>query len=68
MRWWIFCGEPVEEPMARECLLAQRRRLDLRVLDRVAAHVVAVGSADAGERDGPFAWADGDEPRDQPEA
>ena len=39
-------GEPVEEPMARQGLLAQRRRLDLRVLDRVAAHVVAVGSAD----------------------
>ena len=39
-------GEPVEEPMARQGLLAQRRRLDLRVLDREAAHVVAVGSAD----------------------
>ena len=38
-------GEPIEQPMARERLLAQRRRLDLRVLDRVAAHVVAMGSA-----------------------
>ena len=37
-------GEPVEEPVARERLVAQRRTLDLRGLDRVPVHPVAVGS------------------------
>ena len=51
-------GEPVEEPVARQGLLAQRRRLDLRVLDREAAHVVAVGSADLRGDGGSPTWTD----------
>ena len=53
-------GQPIEQPMTCQGLLAQRRRLDLRVLDRKAAHVVAVGSAGWCGGDRPSARADGD--------
>ena len=52
-------GEPIEQPMTRQRLIPQRRRLDLRVLDRIAAHVVAVGSAALCGGDRRSARADG---------
>ncbi|MEO8571289.1 MAG: hypothetical protein ABI553_06265 [Chloroflexota bacterium] len=37
-------AQPVEEPVARKGVVAQRRTLDLRGLDRVAVHCVARSS------------------------
>ena len=37
-------GEPIEQAVARERLVPKRRALDLRELDRVTVHHVAVGS------------------------
>ena len=37
-------GQPIEQAVARERLVPKRRALDLRELDRVAVHPVAVGS------------------------
>ena len=51
--------QPIEQPIPRERLVAQRRALDLRGLDRVPVHSVASGSMC--ERVGGSSRSDGDQ-------